>query len=248
MKIIVLAAGRGSRMKNSTEMTPKGMVPIFGKPILQHCLDTLEKAGVEKGNIGIVTGYQKEKINFPGITYFHNDNWAETNMFASLRMASEWLKTEPCIMCYSDILFSTEPILKLIESEGDLVMTSYDGFWDLWEKRFSNPLEDLETFIKNDKGDLVEIGKKPTAKEQIMGQYMGLLKITPASWSFINEAIALPMAKTLEKLDMTTLLEHLLSLKYHISVLNCNDLWLECDNEEDVSVYEENYRGCGWGD
>lgn len=238
MKIIILAAGRGSRMKDSTEILPKGMVPIFGKPILEHCLHTLTQAGIKKEDIGIVTGYQKEKISFSGVTYFHNEIWSETNMFYSLTMAKEWLEKEPCIMCYSDILFSAEPILKLMENTEDLAMTSYTGFWELWEKRFENPLEDLETFIMKE-GVLREIGEKPSSKEEVMGQYMGLLKFTPKSWKAVEEAVALPLKKPVEKLDMTTLLQHLLSLGHTIDVIDCADLWLECDNQEDVRIYEE---------
>lgn len=241
MKVIILAAGRGSRMKSSTEILPKGMVSIFGQPILQHAFNTLEKAGIKRDDIAIVTGYNKEKINYEGVTYFHNEIWADTNMFYSLTQAKEWLEQEPCIMCYSDILFSTEPILKLLESTADLTMTSYTGFWNLWENRFENPLEDLETFILKN-GTLTEIGAKPESKEQVMGQYMGLLKITPKSWADIQEAIQKPMKKTVKKLDMTTLLQHLLSLGHSISVLDCNNLWLECDNEEDIKLYEGMYQ------
>ncbi|MFI3249360.1 MAG: phosphocholine cytidylyltransferase family protein [Eubacteriales bacterium] len=241
MKIIILAAGRGSRMGDSTEILPKGMVSIYGKPILQHCLDTLEKAGINREDIAIVTGYHKEKIDFSGVTYFHNENWANTNMFMSLMETKSWLQQEPCIMCYSDILFSAEPILKLIKSTADFAMTSYTGFWELWEKRFPNPLEDLETFIIKE-GKLTEIGQKPSDKSQIMGQYMGLLRISPNGWDIIEKAVKLPMPKPVEKLDMTTLLQHLLTLKNEIEVINCDDLWLECDNEEDVRVYEANYQ------
>lgn len=240
MKVIILAAGRGSRMKSSTEILPKGMVPIFGKPILRHCMETLENAGIKREDIAIVTGYHKEKIKFEGVTYFHNNIWEETNMFYSLTQASSWLEQEPCIMCYSDILFTQEPIQKLMESTDDLVMTSYIGFMELWEKRFENPFEDLETFILEG-GVLTEIGAKPESKDQVMGQYMGLLKITPKSWAEIQAAIQKPMKKTVEKLDMTTLLQQLLSLGHSITVLDCEDLWLECDNEEDIKLYEEMY-------
>lgn len=241
MKVIILAAGRGSRMKSSTEVLPKGMVSVFKKPILQHCIETLEKSGIQRKDIAIVTGYNQEKITFENVTYFHNEIWADTNMFYSLTQGSEWLSKEPCIMCYSDILFSTEPILKLMESKADLAMTSYSGFWDLWESRFENPLEDLETFILNE-GVLTEIGAKPQSKEQVMGQYMGLLKITPKSWTDIQNVVKKPMKKTVEKLDMTTLLHQLLYYGHDISVLNCHDLWLECDNEADVELYEKKYK------
>lgn len=42
---IILAAGRGSRMTELTSNTPKCLLPVGGKPILCHTINTLEKAG-----------------------------------------------------------------------------------------------------------------------------------------------------------------------------------------------------------
>jgi bifunctional UDP-N-acetylglucosamine pyrophosphorylase/glucosamine-1-phosphate N-acetyltransferase len=58
--VIVLAAGRGSRL--GCEKTPKVLCRLNGKPMLSYILDTLEKGGVSKKNICIVLGYQGEKV------------------------------------------------------------------------------------------------------------------------------------------------------------------------------------------
>ena len=42
---IILGAGKGTRMKSNL---PKVMMPVCGKPMIRHILDTLEKAGVSK--------------------------------------------------------------------------------------------------------------------------------------------------------------------------------------------------------
>ena len=57
---VVLAAGRGTRMKGLTDDLPKPMLPIAGKPLLEHILMVLKDAGIER--FAIVTGYRAEKI------------------------------------------------------------------------------------------------------------------------------------------------------------------------------------------
>ena len=57
---VILAAGRGTRMKALTEETPKPMLPIAGRPLLEHVLLALRKAGVAR--FVIVTGYRAEQV------------------------------------------------------------------------------------------------------------------------------------------------------------------------------------------
>ena len=106
MKVIILAAGRGSRLENLTQNKPKCMCTVLGKTLIERCIETLNKAGFQNEDIGIVTGYKNDLINIPGITYFHNNKWKESNMVYSLLQAKLWLKSYDCLIVYSDIIFS----------------------------------------------------------------------------------------------------------------------------------------------
>ncbi|MCL2250038.1 MAG: phosphocholine cytidylyltransferase family protein [Oscillospiraceae bacterium] len=238
MKAIILAAGRGSRMGSATANMPKCMMTLNGRTLLMHCVDSIKQAGFALSDIGIVTGYKAEEIKVDGVQFFHNENWESTNMFVSLTMAEEWLKNEPCIVSYSDIVFSPEVVKLLMETNSELAITYYTGFWELWQKRFINPLDDLETFKEHD-GKLLEIGKKPKNKEDVQGQYMGLLRFTPDGWEKVIES--LPASKPTNKLDMTTLLQHLITCGHVIQTIKTSDLWLECDNQNDIEVYEREF-------
>ncbi len=67
MQAVILAAGKGSRMKELTAEVPKPMLIVGGKPILQHKLETLP-AGIEE--VILVVGYLKETImNFFGNSF-----------------------------------------------------------------------------------------------------------------------------------------------------------------------------------
>lgn len=238
MKTIILAAGRGSRLGERTKDRPKCMCTLQGRTLLDRCLETLEQAGISRKETGIVTGYRADMFTVPGVTYFHNEIWEQTNMFYSLTMAGSWLKKEPCLVCYSDVVFSPKAIQELADSAAPLAITSYSGYWELWEKRMEDPLEDLETFRTDGTGRLLEIGKRPTARADIQGQFMGLLRFTSESWGWVEKTIREPLSKPLNKLDMTTLLQELLQRNYPIQAISTDDLWLECDSEQDIEVYE----------
>ena len=59
-KAVVLAAGRGTRMKALTADRPKPMLEVAGKPLLEHILDRLAEADFRE--FLVVTGYRAEMI------------------------------------------------------------------------------------------------------------------------------------------------------------------------------------------
>ena len=60
MKAVILAAGEGTRLRPLTITRPKHVLPIAGKPLLEHTLEALKKSGISE--VLIVVGYLKEKI------------------------------------------------------------------------------------------------------------------------------------------------------------------------------------------
>lgn len=237
MKAILLAAGRGSRMESGTADKPKCLMTLSGRTLLDRCVEAVERGGIARENIGVVTGYRSEMIRVEGATTFHNGDWERTNMFYSLTRAGEWLRGDTCLVSYTDIVFDPAVVRRLTEAEGDIVLPYYTGYWELWSRRFENPLDDLETFRQRD-GLLTEIGAKPHSREDIQGQYMGLVRFTPAGWRAVEQAVRLPMKKPVEKLDMTTLLQHLVTLGHNVRVFPTDQRWLECDNQNDIRLYE----------
>lgn len=238
MKAIILAAGRGSRMKNLTEERPKCLVELHGRPLLEWQLAALRGAGIEQ--IAIVTGYKRELLSNRGLVEFHNPRWAETNMVASLACAQEWLRGEPCVVSYSDIFYESSAPRLLMETDAELAIT-YDPNWRaLWESRFEDPLSDAETFKMDAQRVLLEIGQKPMRIEDIQGQYMGLLRFTPAAWSKVESLRATLDDRLRDKLDMTGMLQRLIAGHgARILALPYSERWGEVDSAEDLAVYEK---------
>jgi bifunctional UDP-N-acetylglucosamine pyrophosphorylase/glucosamine-1-phosphate N-acetyltransferase len=60
MKALVLAAGRGERLRPLTDTRPKALVPIAGKPLLEHLIVNLDSLGIK--NLVIVVGYRSDMV------------------------------------------------------------------------------------------------------------------------------------------------------------------------------------------
>ncbi len=60
MKAVVLAAGKGTRLRPLTDDKPKGMVEVAGKPLLTHCFEQLVE--LDASELLVVVGYKKEVI------------------------------------------------------------------------------------------------------------------------------------------------------------------------------------------
>src|ERR1700733_420648 len=177
MRAVILAAGRGSRMGQLADDRPKCMVELEGKPLIARQISALRRGGVDE--IGVVRGYRAEMIDFPGLSYFANERWAETNMVMSLAAAAAWLRSGPVIVSYADIFYRSELVRGLASTPGQLVI-SYDRAWRrLWTRRFADPLADAETFGVDAAGQLLEIGGKKRGIEDAKGQNRGLLKFPP---------------------------------------------------------------------
>lgn len=237
MKAIILAAGRGSRMKSLTDERPKCMVELRGKTLLEWQLAALRDAGISE--IAIVTGYKRELLAEQGLIEFHNPRWAQTNMVSSLACAQAWLQDEPCIVSYSDIFYSPAAVQSLMTCKASLAVT-YDPNWlALWTERFGDPLLDAETFRLNADDTLAEIGNKPRSVDDVQGQYMGLLRFTPEGWAEVVRLRSVLTPEQSDKVHMTNTLQQVIDAgRVPIQAVAYSGEWGEVDSAEDLFVYQ----------
>ena len=244
MDAIILAAGRGSRMGQNTDASPKCLTVLAGKTLLAWQRAALTAAGLDR--IAVVTGYLAETLQAPDLTTFHNPRWSETNMVMSLTAAAPWLRRATCLVSYSDIVYAPDIPRALMATPGEIVI-SHDRNWlPLWSARFEDPLSDAESFQCDAAGRLLEIGRRQSKLDQIQGQYMGLLKITPTGWAAIEELLAgLPPADR-DELDMTGLLRRLLGSR-EIKTCPIEGRWCEVDSGQDLQLYQSKIQaGADW--
>lgn len=238
MKAIILAAGRGSRLQTLTADRPKALVPFNGIPLLERALSSLRRGGAEE--VGIVAGYRSDMLAAHTDTLFSNRHWASSGIFSSLKCASEWLSTQPCLVSYGDIFYDSALVEALIAHPADIAIGYDPAAVELWRKRSDEPLADLENFRFAD-GWVQTLGGPADCLEAIQGQYMGLLKVTPAGWGALNAQLQQRPAEERDHADMTSLLGELVSRGYPLACVATHAPWGEIDCPSDVALYERLY-------
>lgn len=237
MKAIILAAGRGSRMKSLTDENLKCLVQLRGKTLLDWQLEALRAAGID--DIALVTGYRRELLANRGLVEFHNPDWAQTQMVSSLACAREWLEAGPCVVSYSDIFYGPQAVQSLMQCSADLAVT-YDPDWlVLWRQRFGDPLLDAETFRLHSDQTLAEIGNKPQSVDEVQGQYMGLLRFTPAGWAEVQRIRTELGPEAAARMQMTGTLQRVIEAgRVPVAALPYSGEWGEVDTAMDLSLYQ----------
>lgn len=241
---LILAAGEGTRLRPFTYDCPKGLVPLLGKPLVSHQIDTLIACGIE--DIAIATGYKAEKFAPLGYQMFHNELFANTNMVESLFAARSFLEQAKgdVLISYGDIVYQQKNLESVLAADGDIVVMVDDGWLDLWSTRNENPLNDAETLKYGNHGQIVELGKKPTSLDDINGQYTGLIKIPYRKTAdFISFYDQLDRAlqydgRPFEQMYMTSFLQLLIDAGWMVMPAHVRHGWLEVDTVEDLQLYE----------
>lgn len=255
MKVIILAAGQGTRLRPLTDDRPKCMVEIKGKSIIERQLETLRSCGIRDGDVAIVTGCYggllKERLKGGGIRFIDNDEYNDTNMVYSLMCAKVLLETEEdIIVSYGDIIYNEAVFRKLLEAENDISVIVDDGWQEYWRERCENPLDDAETLMLDGGGFLTEIGQKTDDIGRVQAQYIGLMRfkgaglkalLTTAEEAEARSRKGIPLwraKRAYRKMYMTDLLQGMIDEGHKLKAVHIRRGWFEVDDTEDLRIAE----------
>ena len=123
MKAVILAAGKGTRMRELTDALPKPMLKVRGQPILEHILQGLIASGIRE--FCIITGYRAEVIE----DHFGNGSrWDVAISYArqivqdgtgkAPELAKSFVSSDSFVLTYGDILVKPETYQQMIERFG----------------------------------------------------------------------------------------------------------------------------------
>ncbi len=108
-KAVLLAAGKGTRMRELTEDLPKPMIAVQGWPILQHIVEGLRAAGVT--HFLIIVGYRADVVqdffgdgSKFGISVSYETQVVQDGTGRVVELAKSFAGADPFILSYGDIL------------------------------------------------------------------------------------------------------------------------------------------------
>ena len=120
---VLLAAGRGKRQRPHTDVTPKPLLEVNGRPTLNFVLCAVAKAGVER--VCIVTNHLEEKIfeyvgdgskwNLSAI--FAHQSELRGNGDALMSVPQSWIWDEPVMVVATDYILKEESLLELVQAQ-----------------------------------------------------------------------------------------------------------------------------------
>ncbi len=118
-KAVLLAAGKGTRMKELTNDIPKPMLPVQGRPILQHIVDGLKAAGVTR--VLIVVGYRADVVreffgdgSKFGLAIEYTVQEVQDGTGRVVELARDFAGADPFVLSYGDILVDPKNYLRLV--------------------------------------------------------------------------------------------------------------------------------------
>lgn len=173
MKAVILAAGTASRLRPLTSNTPKCLLKVNGKTLLERTLDNFISNGITE--FLIVTGYLQEMIidfvknNYPelNVKFLYNKDFATTNNIYSLYLAEEFACGNNFILSDSDILFSKDIITALLADKNPDVLAM---------NRHELGEEEIK-IISDGERNVLEISKVCSI-EKAVGESVGLEKMS----------------------------------------------------------------------
>ena len=117
MKAIILAAGEGLRLSPLTDDTPKCLLKVGGKPIIDHQISAIKKCGLQ--DIVVVVGHCQEKLraHLGGqVTFIENLSYQDTSSMFSLYLTKKEA-INGFVYFNSDLIFHPQMLSKLLNSK-----------------------------------------------------------------------------------------------------------------------------------
>ena len=181
-KAVLLAAGKGTRMRELTNELPKPMIPVRGKPILQHIVEGLRAAGVTR--FQIIVGWRAEVVrdffgdgSRFGAAVEYTTQEVQDGTGRVVELAREFAGADPFILSYGDILVDPANYHRLADLGGAEALISVKH----------NPGEIAKggAVFVNERFEMTDLREKPKPGEPTSPWYnAGIYTFRPSIFEF----------------------------------------------------------------
>jgi phosphoenolpyruvate phosphomutase len=250
MKAIIIGAGRGRRLMPTTADTPKCYAEIQGRRMLDWALQSFASAAIK--DICFIGGYQIDKVkrDYPQFSFRHNDNWENNNILLSLMYAEDAM-ADGFVCCYSDILFTSEVVKRVLNDPADIALSVDTQWLERYTHRTMHPPDDAEK-VTTQNGRVTRI-HRAIAPVDAYGEYTGIAKFTSKGAALLREHFHAARRKfagkpfreaaVFEKAYLILLLQEMIEVGIKMSHADTPGEYMEVDTQEDFELARKNWKG-----
>ena len=180
-KAVLLAAGKGTRMKDLTNDLPKPMLEVRGKPILRHIVEGLRAAGVT--DFCIVVGYRADVVreffgdgSKFGVRVTYETQVVQDGTGRVVELAKTFAGSDAFVLSYGDILIAPENYARLAdigEAEGIVTVKHNEG-----------EIAKGGCVVVNDRFELTDLVEKPAGPAPSPWYNAGVYTFRPSIFDF----------------------------------------------------------------
>jgi len=256
VKAVIVAAGFEKQLLPLIQEKPKCLLDIKGKTILERQVETLRECGIQ--DIVVVRGYQKDRIRLSNIRYYDNDQYEETGELFSLFCAKKEIEG-PFIFLYSDILFDTDLLQKLLRSHDDISLVVDRAWPEVFKAQPIRPVHPTDLVITRnpppsgfrflplynqgeEQDTLLKIGQH-IDPNHAHGEFIGLARFTRTGAKILQESYKDAVsrygqkpfheASNIRKAAVTDMIQELIDHGRQVACVNIYKGWMEVDTFED---------------
>jgi choline kinase len=252
VRAIIIGAGRGSRLGHNTDLIPKTLVEVMGRPMLDWILEALLSAGFARKDVVFVCGYAEEVVRarYPELTFVRNTGWANNNILLSLLCAREHFGAG-FVSTYADIVYDGQIVQKLVASPADIVL----GCDTAWRRRYVGRTEHPETDaekLRASGSQVLEISRT-IESESADGEFIGVMKLSPDGARVFCDAFEraeraygggmFREGRSFQKAYLLDLLQEMLEAGALMRRENTAGGYMEIDTGQDLAMAEQWWNG-----
>ncbi|MBI4905052.1 MAG: NTP transferase domain-containing protein [Acidobacteria bacterium] len=228
-KAVILAAGKGTRMGDLTRDIPKPMLPVGGKPILEHVLDRLRAAGV--GEILLVVGYYGDEIrrhfaDYP-LPIVFKEQKVVNGTGAAAGLARDFAGRDPFLLTFGDILCSVADYHGLFAALDEAA----DGV--LGAKYVDDPWQGAAIYVEDER--VVRVIEKPPRGTSLTHWNSAGLYVFRSV--LFDELRTVPLSVRGEY-ELTSAVEQLIAHGRTLRLYGVQEGWLDVGRPEDLQKAE----------
>ena len=237
MKVIILAAGRGTRLGYHTKEIPKGLVDVNGKSIIERQIELFKKNDVTE--IIIVRGYKKEKFCWNDVTFIDNEDFANNNQLASLVLAQNMVSGNVLIL-FGDLIFEQTILDQILASSSDISIAVDLNWKERYDENRNNQFPALAE-IENDKITRISENKSLVRKKP-SGEFFGIMKLSSKGSKILTDVIEKTKhhkgkfhdSHSFAMGKIPDIIEEIIDLGFTVKPILVSDKWFEVDTILDL--------------